>query len=127
MSITAGAPVRGVAMAGHTRISTQALTSVARAATGEALGVPAQDVRARWADDAGLLALSLVTPVAIPPLTEVLRDRSRVAGFGGSIWDRAVTAKAEILYRVTELTGAQLSRVDIRISGATVRGGGRVR
>jgi hypothetical protein len=27
---------------------------------------------------------------------------------------------------VTELTGAQLSRVDIRISGAAVRGGGRV-
>lgn len=127
MSITAGAPVRSEAMAGHTRISTQALTSVARAAAGEALGVPAQDVRAQWSDDAGLLALSLVTPVAIPPLTAVLRDPARVAGFGGSIWDRAVAAKAEILHRVTELTGAQLSRVDVRISGATVHGGGRVR
>jgi hypothetical protein len=57
----------------------------------------------------------------------VLRDPGRIAGFGGSIWDRAVAAKAQILDRVTELTGAQLSRVDIRISGATVRGGGRVR
>ncbi|AXJ09686.1 hypothetical protein [Arthrobacter sp. PM3] len=127
MSVTAGVPVRRDAMAGHTRISTQALTSVARAAAGEALGVPAQDVRAQWSDDAGLLALSLVTPVAIPPLTEVLRDPARVAGFGGSIWDRAVTAKAEILHRVTDLTGAQLSRVDVRISGAIVHGGGRVR
>ncbi|RKR19797.1 hypothetical protein [Arthrobacter oryzae] len=126
MSIMAGAPVRGVAMAGHNRISTQALTSVARAAAGEALGVPAHDVRAEWSDDEGLLALSLVTPVGIPPLTAVLRDPTRVAGFGGAIWDRAVAAKAEILNRVTELTGAQLSRVDIRISGATVRGGGRV-
>ena len=61
MSVTAGAPVRGAAMAGHTRISTQALTSVARAAAAEALGVPPQDVRVEWSDDDGLLALSLVT------------------------------------------------------------------
>lgn len=127
MSITAGAPIRGAAVAGHNRISTQALTSVARAAAGEALGVPAQDVRAEWSDDDGLLALSLVTSIGIPPLSTVLRDPARVAGFGGAIWDRAVAAKAEILHRVTALTGAQLSRVDIRISGATVHGGGRVR
>ena len=127
MNMTAETPIRGTAMAGHNRISTQALTSVARAAAGEALGVPAHDVRADWSDDDGLLALSLVMPVAVPNLTMVLRDPGRVAAFGGSIWDRAVAAKAEILGRVTELTGAQLSREDIRISGATVRGGGRVR
>ena len=126
MSIAAGTPVRGAAMAGHNRISTQALTSVARTAAGNALGVPAHDVRAEWSDDDGLLALSLVMPVAVPPLTVVLRDPSRIAGFGGSIWERAVAAKAEIRSRVTELTGAQLSRVDIRVSGVTVRGGGRV-
>ena len=50
----------------------------------------------------------------------MLRDPARVAAFGGPIWDRAVAAKAEILRRVTELSGAQLSRVDIRISGASV-------
>ncbi|NUU31332.1 hypothetical protein [Arthrobacter sp. C9C5] len=117
----------GRLLAGHNRISTQALTSVARAAAAEALGVPPQDVRADWADDDGLLALSLVTPIAVPSLTAVLRDPARVAAFGGPIWDRAVTAKAEILRRVTELSGAQLSRVDIRISGASVSDGGRVR
>jgi len=127
MSITAGAPIRGVAMAGHTRISTQALTSVARAAAGEAFGVPAQDVRVEWTDDDGLLALSLVTPVTIPPLPRVLRDPALVEGFGGSIWERAVAARAAILQRVTELSGAQLSRVDIRISGAAVHRERRVR
>jgi uncharacterized alkaline shock family protein YloU len=126
MSMTAETPIRGAAMAGHNRISTQALSSVARAAAGQALGVPAHDVRAEWSDEDGLLALSLVMPVAVPNLRVVLRDPGRVAGFGGSIWERAVAAKAEILSRVTELTGAQLSRVDIRISGATVSGGGRV-
>ncbi|WP_346958529.1 hypothetical protein [uncultured Arthrobacter sp.] len=117
----------GRLLAGHNRISTQALTSVARAAAAEALGVPPQDVRADWADDDGLLALSLVAPIAVPSLTAVLKDPARVTAFGGSIWDRAVAAKAEILRRVTELSGAQLSRVDIRISGASVTEGGRVR
>jgi hypothetical protein len=115
------------AMAGHTRVSTQALTSVARAAAAEALGVPPQEVRAEWSDDDGLLALSLVAPITVPPLTTVVRDAGRVAGLGGSIWDRAVAAKADILRRVTELSGARLSRVDIRIGGVSMSEGGRVR
>lgn len=125
MSSAAGT-VAGSTMAGHNRISTQALTSVARAAAAEALGVVPHDVRADWSDDDGLLALSLVLPIRIPSLTSVLRDPGRVAGFGGSIWERAVAAKSVILARVTELSGAQLSRVDIRISGAAITEGGRV-
>lgn len=117
----------GRLLAGHNRISTQALTSVARAAAAEALGVAPQEVRAEWTDDGGLLALSLVAPIAVPSLTAVLRDPARVAAYGGPIWDRAVAAKAQILNRVTELSGARLSRVDIRISGASVSDGVRVR
>lgn len=126
MSGTASA-VRGAELAGHTRISTQALTSVARAAAAEALGVTPHEVRAEWSDDDGLLALSLVAPIAAPALTAVLRDPGRVAVFGGTMWDRAVAAKTDILQRVTELSGARLSRVDIRISGASMSEGGRVR
>jgi CO/xanthine dehydrogenase Mo-binding subunit len=119
--------LRGQVLAGHNRISTQALTSLARAAAAEALGVPAQDVRADWSDDDGLLALSLVAPINIPPLKAVAADPGRMAVFGGSIWDRTVTAKARILATVTALSGARLSRVDIRISGARISDGGRVR
>jgi hypothetical protein len=50
-----------------------------------------------------------------------------VAAYGGSIWDRTVAAKARILATVTALSGARLSRVDIRISGARVSDGGRVK
>ena len=63
---------------------------------------------------------------ATDPLAAILRDPGRITVFGGSVWDRAVAAKADILRRVTELSGARLSRVDIRISGASVREGGRV-
>lgn len=125
MNNMAGA-VHPAVLAGHTRISTQALTSVARAAAAEALGVPPQEIRADWSDDDGLLALSLVAPITVPSLTAVLRDPGRVRAFGGSIWDRAVAAKAEILRRVSELSGSRLSRVDIRISGASTSEGGRV-
>jgi hypothetical protein len=115
------------AMAGHTRISTQALSSVAKAAAAEALGVTPHEVRAEWSDDDGLLALSLVAPIAVPSLTTIVRDPGRIEGLGGPIWDRAVAAKAVIWQRVTELSGARLSRVDIRIGGASMSEGVRVR
>ncbi|WP_026264964.1 hypothetical protein [Arthrobacter sp. 135MFCol5.1] len=121
------APVAsGQALSGHNRISTQALTSLAKAAAAQALGVEAQDVRADWTDDDGLLALSLVAPISIPPLESVVLDPARVQGSGGSIWDRTVKAKAAILQTVSELSCSRLSRVDIRISGAKISTGGRV-
>lgn len=127
MSSPARAAVQGRPLAGHNRISTQALTSVARAAAAEALAVAPHEVRAEWSDDDGLLALSLVSPIAVPSLSAVLQNPVHVADFGGSIWNRTVAAKAAILRRVTELSGARLSRVDIRITGASVSEGRRVR
>lgn len=117
---------QGRVLSGHNRISTQALTSLARAAAAEALGVEPQDIRVDWADDAGLLALSLAAPIRIPPLSAVVRDAGRVAASGGSVRDRAVAAKARILSSVAALSGAGLSRVDIRISGVKPAEGGRV-
>jgi CO/xanthine dehydrogenase Mo-binding subunit len=125
--MTAPAPIAPAQrLSGHNRISTQALTSLARTAAALALGVDAHDVRVQWTDDDGLLALSLVSPIMVPPLRAVARDPGRVATFGGSIRDRAVAAKTQIMATVTELSGAQLSRVDIRISGARISEGGRV-
>ncbi|UKA63123.1 hypothetical protein [Arthrobacter sp. FW306-04-A] len=126
MSSMAEAVQPAITMAGHNRISTQALTTLAQAAAAEALGVSAQDVRAEWSDDDGLLALSVAAPIRVPSLTEVLRDPQRIEGLGGSVWDRAVAAKTAILERVTELSGSTLSRVDIRISGARISEGARV-
>jgi hypothetical protein len=79
-----------ITMAGHNRISTQALTTLAQAAAAEALGVSPQDVRADWSDDDGLLALSVAAPIRVPSLTEVLRDPQRIGGsadrFGTALW-----------------------------------------
>ena len=113
--------------AGHTRVSTQALTSTAQGVAAEVLGISPSLVRATWRDDAGSLALYLALPVGIPSLNRVVRDPHLVDGFGGSVWDRAHAAKGAILERISWISGSRLSRVDIRVTGIRVQEGGRVR
>ncbi|WP_434995722.1 hypothetical protein [Arthrobacter sp. Ld5] len=110
----------GPFLAGHTRITTQALTSTARAVAADVLGVQPAQVRATFSDDRGLLALLLALPLPVPPLARVVREPAVVGTFGGALGERADSARSPILERVQELTGARLSRVDIRIIGSTV-------
>ena len=119
-----GAAVRG--LSGHNRISTQALTSIARAAAAEIFQVAPTAVRVSWADDAGALALSLSSPISVPSLAAVRNNPDGLARGGGSIAARAIAAKASILGRVEHLTGSRLSCVDIRISGIQPSEQGRV-
>ena len=105
---------------GHNRVGTQALTSVAQAVAGDVFEVPPPSVHADWDDDGGLLALTLALPIGIPSLSQVLADSSAVNAHGGSVRHRAHAAKPIILDRVSSLTGSQLSRVDVRITGIRV-------
>ncbi|MHA7283005.1 hypothetical protein [Arthrobacter sp. TMS2-4] len=116
----------GHILAGHNRITTQALTSTAQAVAAGVLGVQPAQVRATFSDDRGLLALLLTLPLPVPPLARVVREPDIVGTFGGPLWERADAARAPILERVQDLTGARLSRVDIRIIGSTVTRGARV-
>ncbi|GAB3553296.1 hypothetical protein GCM10027404_25470 [Arthrobacter tumbae] len=124
MTAAAAAPER---LAGHNRISTQALTSTACAVAAEVLRVPVREVRASWFDEAGLLALSLALPITVPSLNRVAADPAAVGVLGGSVEDRVHRAKGEILERVAQLSGSRLSRVDIRITGARVSERGRAK
>ncbi|MCQ9162642.1 hypothetical protein [Arthrobacter sp. STN4] len=116
----------GRGLSGHTRISTQALTSVARAAAAAVFGVAPAAVRVSWSDDAGSLALNVSSPISVPSLAAVRRQPGRVANTGGTVADRATAAKRGILEQVEHLTGSQLSRVDVRISGIQSTNEGRV-
>ena len=114
-------------LAGHNRISTQALSSTAKAAAAELFDVPSAAIRVTWSDDQGMLALSLSLPVSLPALTRIAADPGLVARAGGSIWDRAHAAKPLLKDKVTALTGSLLSRVDIRVTGVQLNEGSRVR
>ncbi|NYE96142.1 putative alkaline shock family protein YloU [Psychromicrobium silvestre] len=110
------------ALAGHNRISTAALNSVAQAAAAESFGVQVNEVRVSFSDAAGRLAISLATPIAVPSLTAlaVAHDEAaaaRLAESGGSIWLRTIAAKKDVLDKVGYLTGSDVARVDIRITG----------
>lgn len=128
--MTAVAPPRAAVtlppLAGHTRISTQALSSTAAAAAAEFFGVAPQLIRVAWADDRGLLALSISLPIPVQPLQKVAR-RPDLAGPRETVLERARAAKPVLRSRVTELTGSIVSRVDIRITGVRVQEGARVR
>ncbi|WP_285725615.1 hypothetical protein [Psychromicrobium xiongbiense] len=103
--------------AGHTRISSQALTSLSQAAAAQALGVLPHEIRVEFTDDAGRLAIELIGPIAVPPLVEVVRRPEAVQRSGGSVFARAIAAKKSVLDRVAYLSGSDISRVDVRLSG----------
>lgn len=107
------------AHSGLNRVSTQALTSLAQAAAAAELGIRPADVRADWSDDAGLLALRIVAPVAIPDLSDA-GAQADLSAWGGSVWERCAAAKGRILDSVARLSGTTLSRVDLRVSGMRV-------
>lgn len=113
-------------LAGHNRISSQALTSVAQAAAAETFGVQPNDVRVSFSDDAGRLAISLATPITVPPLVAA-DNRKGPYQMVESIWQRTIGAKKDILDKVGYLTGSQISRVDIRITGVQLSRNGGVR
>ncbi|MCU1572017.1 MAG: hypothetical protein JWO93_99 [Micrococcaceae bacterium] len=112
---------------GHNRVSAQALSSVAKAVAAESFHVPPAEVRTSWSDDRGLLVLALSLPAAVPPLVDLVRDPAGLEPVGGSLWDRALAAQENIRQRVTGLTGAEITRVDVRITGIRSFEGGRVR
>jgi uncharacterized alkaline shock family protein YloU len=128
-AVLASAPAaeRASGLAGHNRISTQALTSTAKAAAAEFFGVPSSSIRVAWSDDQGMLAMSLSLPVSLPALNRIAADPGHIARAGGSVWDRAHAAKPFLKDKVTALTGSLVSRVDIRVTGVQINEGSRVR
>lgn len=112
MSTLAHGPVTGrpPAESGYTRISAQALSSTARAVAGDLFGVDPYLVRVFLRDDAGFLVLGINLSVPLQ-------------GLPHSIMARAKAQRPLLGEQFTALTGALVSRVDIRITGVvTTRG-----
>lgn len=111
-----GSPPR--ALAGHTRVSTQALTSCARIIAAEVFEVQPGEIRVALNDEYGALALGLSLPLPISPLHY---SRPEPLDAGGSVLARAREARSEVRDRFIALTGSHISRVDVRVTGVVLR------
>ena len=120
-------PPSPTANRGRTMVSNRALNRLVCAVAADALGVNPSTVGAEITDDLGKLALTVSAPIRIVSLTRVHQDPSLVTRTGGTILDRAEQARLQIHRRVGELTGAALSRVTVRLTGADIRPENRVK
>jgi len=112
---------------GRTRITPRALDRVVSQVTAEELSVRARSVGVHLDDDGGALVLTVKAPMRADPLSRVVEDPSAVARGGGSMIDRAASARSNIRSRVRSLTGSDISRVLLRLTGVEVAATRRVR
>lgn len=106
---------------GRTVISARALNRVITAIAADALGVDSQSVSVRLADEGGSLAVHVSSPLAVPDLATVMASPGAVAAGGGSVLDRAATARQTILGRAAEITGYHVAPVRITATGAVIQ------
>ncbi|TDT64248.1 MULTISPECIES: hypothetical protein [unclassified Frigoribacterium] len=96
---------------GRTVITSRAVRRVVSAVTAEALDAKASDVSVELTDRDGGLTLVAKAPVRITPLG--LPNRA-----SGTLLDRLTSAQSTIRERVLKLTGTEVERVDLQITGA---------
>ena len=126
MSAAATAP-GGAAQRGTTRLTAKALTRLASAVAGDALGVDAGSVSVDLDDHNGQLALRVKTPIRVPSLARIREQPSALERSGGPLLERVETAKTTIRDRVQTLSGSQVSLVTIRVTGLNIKAEERVR
>jgi uncharacterized alkaline shock family protein YloU len=105
----------------------RALRQIVSMVTAESLGVPSGQVGVELGDDHGMLALTISTAVRVVPLSRITREPAVIARTGGTILARSAQSQIEIRRRVGELTGADVGRVTVRLTGIDVQQERRVR
>ncbi|WP_104083865.1 hypothetical protein [Cryobacterium sp. Y11] len=106
---------------GRTRIAPRALRQLVGMVTAESLSVPSGQVSVQLRDDHGMLALTINTAIRVVPLARVTREPAVIARTGGTILARSARSQTEIRHRVTELTGAVVGQVTVRLTGIDVQ------
>ena len=102
--MSASAP--GSPIAGRVVITARAMETVFSALAAEELGSTPRSIRVRVRDDGGLLSAAVRAPVA-------------VTDGGPSVLERVEATRARIRTTGTEITGATLSDVTVRVTDIT--------
>jgi uncharacterized alkaline shock family protein YloU len=112
---------------GRTTIARRAMQRVAAAVAAETFGVNANDVRVDLTDADGLLAIAVRAPARLASLEHVRTDAAVIDRTGGDLVSRAAHGQTHIRRRVTELTGAEVAHVTVRLTSADLQDERRVR
>jgi hypothetical protein len=98
---------------GRDRFAAAALERLARTVAADELDVAVDDVTARVRDLRGALAVTVRTPVRVPPLAVASAE---------PLTERLASAGATVRTRFGALTGLVVDRVDIRATTAVLSG-----
>lgn len=112
---------------GRTTVSPRALERLVSAVTADTFAVTARAVQVTLSDRGGLLALEIRTPVRTASLNRVSQHPAVVETSGGTLMQRTSDAQTTILQRVSELSGAQIAHITVRLTGISTQEESRVR
>lgn len=104
---------------GRDRFAPRALEHLVQAIAADALGVAPRDPAVRVSDAAGALAVTVRSPVAMPPLGDGDGDVDS-DGERQDLIQRLAAAAADTRARFAELTGLDVARVDMRATKAII-------
>lgn len=102
---------------GATDVHVRAIERTVVAIVHEALGVDAKGIKVRLDDDRGGLAVSITTPLPVPSLDG---DPGTSRRGGPTVLERLHAARRTVVERMRDVAGREVTRVDIRISTATL-------
>ncbi|MEV7692623.1 hypothetical protein AB0N73_04760 [Microbacterium sp. NPDC089189] len=107
---------------GRTVVHDRALKAVCEQAAATSFGVQRRQVSVDVGASGALLALRVEAPLAVPPLSDDEAIRR-----GGDVMARIDAIRNDLHDRVTRLSGRELARIDVVITGAIVHTPRRVR
>lgn len=107
---------------GRTVIHDRVLVKVVEETAAVALGVNRSTVTVRVSAASGGLAVTVASALPIPPL-----DDDAAIQTAGSVLDRLSAIQETLQDRIGQITGREVTRVNITITGAIVSGDRRVK
>ena len=112
---------------GRTRITARALDRIVTRVTGEAFGAPGESVGVDLVDHGGALDLTVRTAISVVSIDRARGDSRAVDRMGGSVLQRCASAEDETRTRVKQITGNEVGRVTVRLTGVHITREKRVR
>ncbi len=102
---------------GNTTVAKKALVSACGAVAAEAFSLCPSQVKTSLADCSGKLGIEISVPAKLPPLHQITAHSDFTNQLGGSLFELAHRARAEIIDRAGSICGAEIGTVNINFTG----------